>query len=107
MAAGPNVIRKPTMEKSNTELVNSLRENLKLASAMPETNGASTATDGSMDGTRQRPVSEWTSTGENGVSYIPSVDADQPGLLEDREEYDVTGRFTLPPALTSHQAAAS
>jgi len=86
------------MEKSNTELVNSLRENLKVASSQPAPSPTSAVNgNGATNGTakKRRPVEEWIKVDEHGVMYIPAMDADAPGLVEEREEYDITGRVRL------------
>jgi len=109
MTAGAHVIRKPTMEKSNTELVNSLRENLKAASSQPAQSPAPAVNgNGATNGTakKRKPVEEWIKVDEHGVMYIPAMDADAPGLVEEREEYDITVKlFYLPGASTSSRSA--
>jgi len=109
MTAGAGVIRKPTMEKSNTELVNSLRENLKASSSLPTVSPTSVNGNGNgaTNGTarKRKSVDEWTRE-EDGVLYIPTMVADAPKLAEEREEYDVTVKlFYLPGASTTARPA--
>ena len=75
MASGASVLRRPAVEKSNTELVNSLRENFSTAGTAAD--AADTTT--------------WTSSDDDGTLYIPAPAATEEGLAEDREEYDITG----------------
>ncbi|KAH0602772.1 uncharacterized protein H6S33_008422 [Morchella sextelata] len=98
MTAGAEVIRRPTVGGSNTELVNSLREKFKAASAdesAPTENGNG---NGNGAGAHRLKVEEWTSVGEDGIMYIPAAANSEPEVLvEDREEYDVTVKlFYLP-----------
>ncbi|KAI5790131.1 hypothetical protein EDC01DRAFT_717597 [Geopyxis carbonaria] len=109
MSAGAEVIRKPSMEKSNTELVNSLRENFRAAAATsaPPSPAFNESTNAERD--HRKPVNEWTNTSEDGVLYIPSIWEDATGsggLCEEREEYDITVKlFHLPSAPTSCRPA--
>lgn len=92
MAAGAEVIRKPTLEKSNTELVNSLRENFKAASSAPIS--ASSSSNGSNNSDYQdKKLSpqEWIKVGSDGVTYIPAAVSNPEVLVEERGEYDITG----------------
>lgn len=98
MAAGAEVIRRPTPGGSNTELVNSLREKFKAASASPDApngNGTTTTATAAAGGLK---VGEWTSVDGDGVMHIPVPNNSEPEVLvEDREEYDVTVKlFYLP-----------
>ena len=100
MNGGPSIIRRPTSEKSNTELVNSLRSNF-IASKQafaPVTNGVnhSSSDKGSPKKVHNIPHIAWTSR-ENGLLYLPSIDFSQSGLAEERSEYDITVKlFFLP-----------
>ena len=92
--AGPEVIRKPTVEKSNTELVNSMRENFKAAAAStlppPGPKGDRVATANGPGVVVER--GGWTEVVEpDGVMYVPALQSEPQGLAEDRGEYEVTG----------------
>lgn len=97
MTAGAEVIRKPTLEKSNTELINSLRENFKAASSVPisagsSSNGSSSSSSSSSDcNDKKLAPHEWIKTGPDGVTYIPAAVSNPEVLLEERGEYDITG----------------
>ncbi|KAJ5135072.1 uncharacterized protein N7515_004350 [Penicillium bovifimosum] len=91
MQAGrQSVIRQPLTQKSNVELINSLRSNFL----------ASQQTDSSPNGTKSNGHStahpSWTLQTEDGL-YIPALDFSQPGLAEERDQYDITVKlFYLP-----------
>ncbi|CAZ83774.1 unnamed protein product [Tuber melanosporum] len=100
MTAGAQVIRKPTLEKSNTELVNSLRENFKEASStLPLSTNPNIAATSNPE-TRLAPE-EWTKLGSDGVLYVPTESGEPHGLAEDREEYDVTVKLFYLPGVPS------
>jgi len=89
MTAGAEVIRKPTLEKSNTELVNSLRENFRAASSSSTFPlGAKRTTAATSN------PAEWTRLGSDRVLYVPMEGGEPHGLLEEREEYYVTGNLS-------------
>ena len=99
MSGGPSIIRRPASEKSNVELINSLRSNFiasKQAFAPP--------TDRSRKGSSQADKPEETSvlnaawaTQDKGSLYVPSIDFAQAGLAEERSQYDITVKlFFLP-----------
>ncbi|MCJ1254958.1 hypothetical protein MMC24_002774 [Lignoscripta atroalba] len=99
MNGGPSILRRPTSEKSNTELTNSLRANF-LASQQavtPQTNGIEHETNGAYPNTTiGSPYTAWTAR-ENGTLYIPSIDFLTSGLAEERSQYDITVKlFFLP-----------
>ena len=95
MTAGAGVIRKPTLEKSNTELVNSLRENFRAASSSSTLplRTSPTTTAKNNPATRLAPE-EWTKLGSDRVLYVPMEGGEPHGLSEEREEYDVTGNLS-------------
>ena len=100
MNGGPSIIRRPTSEKSNTELVNSLRSNFTASKQAfaPVTNGVDhfSLDKESKTKARDTPYTIWTSR-ENGLLYIPSIDFSQSGLAEERSQYDITVKlFFLP-----------
>ena len=104
MNVGPSIIRRPTSEKSNTELVNSLRSNF-IASKQAfasVTNGVD-----QFDPDKESPkkttgesCTAWTSQ-ENGLLYIPSIDFSQSGLAEERSEYDITVKLFFLPEISA------
>jgi glutamate--cysteine ligase regulatory subunit len=82
MSGGPSVIRRPTFEKSNTELTSSLRANF--TAHQPSPNQSSTAP----------AFKSWTSE-EQGALWIPTLTPSP--LTEPRESYDITVKlFYLP-----------
>ena len=99
MSGGPSIIRRPTSEKSNVELINSLRSNFvasKLAFA--------TSADGTTNGVSRSdelkdadvPYSAWTAQ-EDGSLFVPLNDFAHTGLAEERSQYDITVKlFFLP-----------
>lgn len=94
MNGGPSIIRRPASEKSNIELINSLRSNF-IASKQafaPTTNGAQS------DESKVAHIhyTTWTAQ-EDGSLYVPSTDFSQAGLAEERSQYDITVKlFFLP-----------
>ena len=100
MSGGPSISRRPTYEKSNVELVNSLRSNF-IAFKEPY----ESALNGSLE---ERALNEsrkylkdvsyelWTSR-EDGWLNIPSQAFEGKGLAEERSSYDITVKlFFLP-----------
>ncbi|MCJ1320867.1 hypothetical protein MMC15_006208 [Xylographa vitiligo] len=110
MNGGPSIIRRPTSEKSNTELTNSLRANF-LASKLAFTNSNGY---GNGDGLSNSPElcqsratshSKWTSR-DGDTIYIPIIDFSISGLSEERSEYDITVKlFFLPSTRTSESSS--
>lgn len=101
MSSGPSIIRRPASEKSNVELINSLRSNIEASIlAFKEL-----LTDGSEDSTHMQesctnskkvPYSSWT-VHQDGILYVPAIDFSQSGLMEERSEYNITVKlFFLP-----------
>ncbi len=100
MNGGPSIIRRPTSEKSNTELVNSLRSNFVISKQAfaPVSNGVdhSHSDKTPLAKAHDIPYTTWTSR-QNGLLYIPSIDFSQSGLAEERSQYDITVKlFFLP-----------
>lgn len=92
MSDGLSIIR-PSSEKSNVELINSLKSNFKACKQAfePITNGSTHTV---MNDSRSRarhniPYTTWTSC-EGDRIHVPSIDFSQPGLAEERSEYDIT-----------------
>lgn len=93
MQGRQSVIRHP-LQKSNVELINSLRSNF-LSSQQIEA--------GQINGSGKAPA--WTQQGEDGL-YIPAIDFSQPGLAEERDQYDITVKlFYLPGIPVSRRCA--
>ena len=95
MKGGGSVIRRPTTQKSNIELINSLRSNFQ----------TSQHPDSTSNGTEpSRRYQTWTSE-HDGTLYIPAIDQ-SPGLAEERSQYDITVKlFYLPGIPTSRRCA--
>ncbi|KAF2740248.1 hypothetical protein EJ04DRAFT_540313 [Polyplosphaeria fusca] len=87
MSGGPSVIRRPTFEKSNTELTSSLRENFTVhQQTSTSTNAAALSS---------RPSFRTWTTQEGETLFIPSHTTNP--LSEPREAYDITVKlFYLP-----------
>lgn len=103
MNGGPSVIRKPYNQKSNIELINSLRSNFEVSQISRTTgNSPGSSTNSNVTATRSS-YKTWTST-EDDTLYIPSH---QPTpLTEPRESYDITCKlFYLPNIPASRRCA--
>ncbi|KAJ5950210.1 uncharacterized protein N7479_008623 [Penicillium vulpinum] len=102
MQAGrQSVIRQPLTQKSNVELINSLRSNF-LASQQIETSPAN-GTDTNGQAVSHPP--SWTLQSEDAL-YIPAIDFSQHGLSEERDQYDITVKlFYLPGIPVSRRCA--
>lgn len=103
---GSTLVRRSTMtEKSNVELINSLRANFMasqhvdseldsgesttmITTATATANGSQTSANG-CDSMQDH---TWMSCTEDGAEtlYIPALDFSQPGLSEERSQYDIT-----------------
>ncbi len=99
MQGGPSIIRRHQVEKSNVELVASLRTNILAAQEValedaPKTNGD---VNGVMNEMSHRPpITAWTSRAD-GTIYVPAIDWSLSGLAEERNQYDITVKlFFLP-----------
>ncbi|KAJ5519598.1 hypothetical protein N7463_000051 [Penicillium fimorum] len=101
MQAGrQSVIRQPLTQKSNVELINSLRSNF-LASQQIETSPAN----GTANGQAVSHPPSWTLQTEDAL-YIPAIDFSHPGLSEERDQYDITVKlFYLPGIPISRRCA--
>ncbi|KAF1962179.1 glutamate-cysteine ligase regulatory subunit [Byssothecium circinans] len=90
MSGGPSVIRHPTFEKSNAELISSLRANFTAHQSNPTPTNAS---NGTTSPTKPHHAS-WT-TQQQDTLWIPTHTASP--LSEPREAYDITVKlFYLP-----------
>ena len=94
ISGSPSILRRPATEKSNVELVNSLRSNLLAAreSFAPAINGDTPSHLVHQQFLRSLPYTEWT-TREDGYLFVPSVDFQQTGLAEGRSQYDITAKL--------------
>lgn len=93
-----SVIRQPLTQKSNVELINSLRSNFLASQQIDSTpaNGDSLYSNGTTNGSQTSNYKSWTAE-HDGSLYIPAIDFSQPGLAEERDQYDITVKlFYLP-----------
>ena len=99
MNGGPSIIRRPTSEKSNTELTNSLRANF-LASQQAiglGINGTAADADRTHVSLPWRVDPQLWTTRESDIIYMPSIDFSTSGIVEERSQYDITVKlFFLP-----------
>lgn len=119
---GSSVIRRPTTEKSNVELINSLRANFLAAQhsalgpgssergSTTSSNGTSTHSGGAVDSGhdpngRDRYLA-WTSRQDGGALYIPAIDFSQSGLAEERSQYDITVKLFYLPGIPASRRCA-
>jgi glutamate--cysteine ligase regulatory subunit len=101
MTTGPSVIRLPT-EKSNVELINSLRANFLAAQhSTIEQHGGTT----SEDDEGSNSSSSWTER-VGDTLYIPAIDFAQSGLLEERDQYDITVKLFYLPGIPASRRCA-
>lgn len=109
-----SVIRRPTTEKSNVELINALRSNFQAAKHLepPSTavaNGFGNTSTGNppSNGSSTSDYETWTSQHDGGGTlYIPAHDFSQSGLSEERAQYDITVKlFYLPGIPVSRRCA--
>ena len=102
MSGGPSILRRPTSEKSNTELTNALRANFVALqqAAAPETDESTPLTNGTASQKKPPHVSytAWTARDEDeDTLYVPAIDFSASGLTEERSQYDITVKlFFLP-----------
>lgn len=97
MSAGAEIIRRPTLDKSNLELVNSLRQSFQIASSSLQddeyTNNVQENGDPShlsVNSAFNSKLFDWT-TIKNGILYMPDLSGSSEDLSEDKSEYDITG----------------
>lgn len=99
MSGGPSIIRRPASEKSNVELINSLRSNFVASKLAFATNANGTPNGVSLSDELKDadvPYSAWTAQ-EDGSLFVPLNDFAQTGLAEERSQYDITVKlFFLP-----------
>lgn len=95
VAAGPAIIRKRGTNRSNLELVSSLRENFAAAQNdfAPGTNGT---VNGDHDGTAPVPLEAWTERCGNAL-LIPRIDGHTSPLRDEQNQYEITVKLFLLP----------
>ena len=107
MNGGPSIIRRPASEKSNVELINALRSNF-LASkqafaTVPDGDSHASLSKNPTDGELSKiPYSKWTSR-KDGSLFVPAIDFSQPGLAEERSQYDITVKLFFLPTTSASQ----
>lgn len=103
MSAGPSIIRKPGASRSNLELVNSLRDHFSDAqrdyATIPHVpNGLSNGT------APVNPSTEIWTERQGDVLYLPRINWQAAGLLEETSEYEITVKlFLLPGTSVAHR----
>jgi len=100
MNGGPSIIRRPTVERSNTELVTSLRTHIstaqQISSSVPLSDGSYPSNDSDIRGFKRPHFRAWTRQ-EGDTLYVPAIDWSLCGLAEERSQYDITAKlFYLP-----------
>ncbi|KAJ5645079.1 hypothetical protein N7507_011090 [Penicillium longicatenatum] len=107
----PSVIRQPITQKSNVELINSLRANFQASQHIePSTSGSQTNGNGTSNGHTNgshstKDHSYWTRE-QDGALYIPAIDFSQPGLAEERSQYDITVKLFYLPGIPASRRCA-
>ena len=104
MSSGPSILRRPTSQKSNVELVNSLRANFR-ASKQAVTLARDSKHTSQQNGditSDDIPYEAWT-VKENDNLYIPSIDFESSGLIEERGQYDITVKLFFLPGTSASQ----
>ncbi|RBR16272.1 uncharacterized protein FIESC28_07022 [Fusarium coffeatum] len=103
MLAGPSIIRKPGNNRSNLELVNSLRDTIAEAQRdyaidTPGTNGF---TNGDATNGNHTAVELWTEK-EGDALYIPRINWNAAGLQEEPSQYEITVKFFALPGMSNN-----
>lgn len=110
MSVGPSILRRPTTEKSNTELTNALRANFVASqqAAASGPNDSTLSTNGTVSQKNPPHISytAWTARDEDqDVVYVPAIDFSISGLTEERSQYDITVKlFFLPNIAASRRS---
>ncbi|KAJ5735267.1 uncharacterized protein N7483_000392 [Penicillium malachiteum] len=101
----PPVIRQPT-QKSNVELINALHSNFLASQHIDLPNGTEVHVNGNgVSNSTAKGYQSWTGE-QDGALYIPAIDFSQPGLAEERSQYDITVKlFYLPGIPVSRRCA--
>lgn len=106
MSGGPSITRRPASEKSNVELINSLRSNIEATKQAFEPISNGPIHPGTKDfhdkNQNSPPFTTWT-THDGDVIYVPSIDLSQTGLAEERSDYDVTVKLFFLPNTSASQ----
>lgn len=109
MSGGPSITRRPASEKSNVELINSLRSNFEATKQAfePVFNGSIHHEKKGPHNTDRNnpPFTAWTTRDDN-VIYVPSIDFSQTGLAEERSDYDVTVKLFFLPNISASERSA-
>ncbi|MCJ1410313.1 hypothetical protein MMC19_004398 [Ptychographa xylographoides] len=100
MNGGPSIVRRPSTEKSNTELTNSLRANFVASKAAlgrePNKSANRTINGNTCVNDATSHLETWTSR-KGDTIYVPTIDFSTSGLIEERPQYDITVKlFFLP-----------
>lgn len=102
MATGPSVLRFHT-EKSNVELINSLKSNFQAAQqSLPQDQERQQQQE---QANATNTTSPWTKR-EDDTLYIPAIDFAQSGLLEERDQYDITVKLFYLPGIPASRRQA-
>lgn len=103
----PSVIRQPLSQKSNIELITSLRSNFHASQQSANGHSPSNGTNGDANGSQKTNQDYKAWTGErDGALYIPALDSTVSGLSEERSQYDITVKlFYLPGIPVSRRCA--
>ncbi|EEH23580.2 hypothetical protein PABG_05791 [Paracoccidioides brasiliensis Pb03] len=109
VSGGPSVIQRQTCNKSNVELLNALRSNFVAAQHIEpshtNTNGALQAIHAAPQRLSYSNYTTWTSK-QGQILYVPAIDFSEGGLIEDRDQYDITVKlFYLPGVPASRRCA--
>ncbi|KAF2759009.1 putative gamma-cysteine synthetase regulatory subunit [Pseudovirgaria hyperparasitica] len=99
MGRGPTVMRRPTIEKSNAELTNTLRANFTAQKELYKPAHTIDSPNTNSD------FKAWTQQ-IGSTLYIPSLENTETGLIEERAQYDITVKlFFLPNIPASRRRA--
>ncbi|KAJ5106002.1 hypothetical protein NUU61_003349 [Penicillium alfredii] len=100
----PSVLRQPLTQKSNVELINSLRLNF-LASQHIESPPSNGADSNGTNPTITNGCPSWTLHRDDAL-YIPAIDFTQSGLAEERDQYDITVKLFYLPGIPASRRCA-
>lgn len=105
MSAGPSVIRKSGSNRSNLELVYSLRDNIAAAREDYAVPLSAVNGNGNHVSPPKTPIDLWTER-DGKVLYIPRINWDGAGLREDPGEYEITVKLFLLPGTPASEREA-
>ena len=101
MGGGPPLIRRMNFEKSNAELTNAIRSNIKAAQeAISSSIGNNGCNFISSSNPYPPSISSWTTRDSDNL-YIPTHNFTQSGLAEERDQYDITVKLFYLPGVAS------